>query len=107
MPDQSHERYESIFADVEAPFAFLDLDAMWRNAGAMLDRARGKPVRVASKSLRCRAVIDSITARQRRLLLATRTGLPAARSSIAPALAHIASRSTKANGASTSAKIDS
>ena len=62
----THAEYESIFAEVEAPFAFVDLDAMWANAGAMLDRAAGKPVRVASKSLRCRAVIESILARDER-----------------------------------------
>jgi D-serine deaminase-like pyridoxal phosphate-dependent protein len=59
-PDQSHERYESIFAEVEAPFAFVDLDAMWANAAAMLERAGGKPIRVASKSLRCRALLAQI-----------------------------------------------
>jgi len=36
-------RYERIFAEVEAPFAFVDLDAMWSNAGDMLRRASGKP----------------------------------------------------------------
>jgi D-serine deaminase-like pyridoxal phosphate-dependent protein len=58
---RSYEEYESIFAEVEAPFAFVDLDAMGANASAMLDRAGGKPIRVASKSLRCRAL-------QRRIL---------------------------------------
>ena len=28
----SHADYERIFAEVEAPFAFVDLDAMWDNA---------------------------------------------------------------------------
>ncbi len=37
--DQSHARYEAIFAEVEAPFAFVDLDAMGSNAAAMLERA--------------------------------------------------------------------
>jgi D-serine deaminase-like pyridoxal phosphate-dependent protein len=41
-------------ADVAAPFAFVDLDAMWANADDMVRRAGGKPIRVASKSLRCR-----------------------------------------------------
>jgi len=59
-PSQSHERYERVFAEVEAPFAFVDLDAMWANADAMLERARGKPVRVASKSVRCRALLQAI-----------------------------------------------
>ncbi|HEU4945495.1 MAG TPA: amino acid deaminase/aldolase [Solirubrobacterales bacterium] len=62
MPEQSHARYEAIFAEVEAPFAFVDLDAMWSNSAAMLTRARGKPVRVASKSLRCRALLERILA---------------------------------------------
>src|SRR5262245_33420093 len=59
-PEQTHSRYESIFQEVEAPFAFADLDAMWGNAEEMLGRAGSKPVRVASKSVRCRAVIDRI-----------------------------------------------
>jgi D-serine deaminase-like pyridoxal phosphate-dependent protein len=50
------QRYEQAFADLDAPFAFLDLDAMWSNAGEMLSRAGDKPIRVASKSLRCRAI---------------------------------------------------
>jgi D-serine deaminase-like pyridoxal phosphate-dependent protein len=59
-PVQSHERYEAIFAGVEAPFAFADLDAMAANGEEMLGRAGGKPIRVASKSLRCRALLERI-----------------------------------------------
>jgi D-serine deaminase-like pyridoxal phosphate-dependent protein len=59
-PARSHEELEAIFADVEAPFAFVDLDAMDANAAEMLGRAGGKPVRVASKSLRCRALLERI-----------------------------------------------
>ena len=65
-PSQSHERYERIFAEVEAPFAFVDLDAMWANAAAMQERAGGKPVRVASKSVRCRALLEAILRRDAR-----------------------------------------
>ncbi|HEY5941869.1 MAG TPA: amino acid deaminase/aldolase [Solirubrobacterales bacterium] len=65
-PPQSHERYERIFAEVEAPFAFVDLEAMWENADAMLSRAGSKPVRVASKSIRCRALLEAILARDPR-----------------------------------------
>ena len=54
------ERYEHIFADRAAPFAFVDLDAMWRNAADMLRRAAGKPIRVASKSVRCRGLLRAI-----------------------------------------------
>ena len=61
-PTRSYEQYESIFAEVEAPFAFVDLDAMAANAAEMLGRAGGKPIRVASKSLRCRALLERILA---------------------------------------------
>jgi D-serine deaminase-like pyridoxal phosphate-dependent protein len=65
-PQQSHERYERVFAEVEAPFAFVDLKAMWANAEEMLRRAGGKPIRVASKSIRCRALLEAILARDPR-----------------------------------------
>ncbi len=58
--DQSHTRYEQIFAAIEAPFAFVDLDAMGANATEMLGRAGSKPIRVASKSLRCRSLLERI-----------------------------------------------
>jgi D-serine deaminase-like pyridoxal phosphate-dependent protein len=65
-PAQSHERYEQIFAEVEAPFAFVDLGAMWANAGAMLARTGDKPIRVATKSVRCRALLEAILQRDER-----------------------------------------
>jgi D-serine deaminase-like pyridoxal phosphate-dependent protein len=65
-PPQSHERYERVFAEIEAPFAFVDLEAMWANAEEMLVRAAGKPVRVASKSIRCRALLEAILDRDKR-----------------------------------------
>jgi D-serine deaminase-like pyridoxal phosphate-dependent protein len=66
VSDRSHGEFESIFAEVEAPFAFVDLDAMWSNAEAMLGRAGTKPIRVASKSLRCRALLERILDRDER-----------------------------------------
>jgi D-serine deaminase-like pyridoxal phosphate-dependent protein len=66
VPQQTHARYEEAFAEVEAPFAFVDLDAMWANADDMLERAGGKPIRVATKSLRCRALIERILDRDER-----------------------------------------
>src|SRR5262249_40286354 len=62
VPEQSHARYEAIFAEVEAPFAFVDLDAMRANAEEMLGRAGTKPIRGASKSVRCRALLERILA---------------------------------------------
>lgn len=55
--------YERAFAEVEAPFALVDLDALWSNAAEMLERARGRPLRVASKSVRCRSLLEAILAR--------------------------------------------
>jgi len=65
-PLQTHERYERVFAEVEAPFAFVDLEAMGANADSMLERAGGKRVRVASKSVRCRALLRAILERDSR-----------------------------------------
>jgi D-serine deaminase-like pyridoxal phosphate-dependent protein len=59
-PAHSYEQYEQILAEVEAPFAFVDLDAMAANTAEMLGRAGGKPIRVASKSLRCRALLERV-----------------------------------------------
>ena len=64
-PD-AYERYEIAFEGVEAPFAFVDMDAMWANAGAMLELAGDKPIRVASKSVRCRRLLDAILDRDDR-----------------------------------------
>jgi D-serine deaminase-like pyridoxal phosphate-dependent protein len=60
---RSHAQFEQIFEEVEAPFAFVDLDAMRSNADAMLARAGGKPIRVASKSIRCRELLELILGR--------------------------------------------
>ncbi|GIK78878.1 MAG: amino acid deaminase/aldolase [Acidobacteria bacterium] len=60
--EELHERYEAIFEGIEAPFAFVDLDALAANADAMLARGAGKPIRVASKSVRCREVLERIDA---------------------------------------------
>jgi D-serine deaminase-like pyridoxal phosphate-dependent protein len=59
-PAELYERYEAAFADVQAPFAFVDLDAVWANAADMLRRSRGKPIRVASKSIRSRPVVERL-----------------------------------------------
>jgi D-serine deaminase-like pyridoxal phosphate-dependent protein len=64
--DEDHARYEAAFAGRDAPFAFVDLDAMWENAAEMLGRAGGKPIRVASKSVRCRPLLEAIAKRDGR-----------------------------------------
>jgi D-serine deaminase-like pyridoxal phosphate-dependent protein len=62
--ERTYEELERIFAGVDAPFAFVDLDALWSNAAEMLERARGTPIRVASKSLRCRSLLEAILGRE-------------------------------------------
>jgi D-serine deaminase-like pyridoxal phosphate-dependent protein len=53
-------RYEGIFESVSPPFAFVDLDALRANARFMLDQAAGKPIRIASKSVRSVALLRRI-----------------------------------------------
>lgn len=50
--ERLYDRYEAIFEGIEAPFAFVDLDAVGANSEEMLGRAAGKPIRIASKSVR-------------------------------------------------------
>ena len=45
-------------AHLSPPFAVVDLDAFDRNATELLRRAGGKPIRVASKSVRSRGLVD-------------------------------------------------
>ncbi|HEY0516105.1 MAG TPA: alanine racemase, partial [Solirubrobacteraceae bacterium] len=51
-----HARLEEATSGLQAPFALVDLDAFDSNAADMGRRAAGKPIRLASKSLRCRAL---------------------------------------------------
>ncbi len=62
-PRSEHERLERATEGLQAPFALVDLDAMWANAAEMEQRAAGKPIRLASKSLRCRELQDQVLAR--------------------------------------------
>jgi D-serine deaminase-like pyridoxal phosphate-dependent protein len=54
------QRYETATARLEAPFAIVDLAALRANAAAMTGRAAGKPIRLASKSVRCRPLIERV-----------------------------------------------
>jgi D-serine deaminase-like pyridoxal phosphate-dependent protein len=58
--ERTYEELESIFAGIDAPFALVDLDAMWSNGREMLGRAQGTPIRVASKSVRCRSLLAAM-----------------------------------------------
>jgi D-serine deaminase-like pyridoxal phosphate-dependent protein len=56
------QRYDRATAHLDPPFAVLDLAALRSNASSMLQRAGGKPIRVASKSIRSRPVLERILA---------------------------------------------
>ncbi|GAA3580380.1 amino acid deaminase/aldolase [Nonomuraea rosea] len=56
------QRYDSATAALEPPFAILDLAALRANAADLVRRAAGKPIRVASKSVRSRPVLERILA---------------------------------------------
>ncbi|GAA2942904.1 amino acid deaminase/aldolase [Kitasatospora cinereorecta] len=56
-------RYDRATAHLDAPVAVVDLEAFDANADDLVRRAGGKPVRVASKSVRCRALLERVLAR--------------------------------------------
>ncbi|MDT0437447.1 MULTISPECIES: amino acid deaminase/aldolase [Streptomyces] len=56
-------RYDRATAHLDAPVAIVDLDAFDANAADLVRRAAGKPIRVASKSVRCRALLERVLAR--------------------------------------------
>ncbi|QNP73713.1 amino acid deaminase/aldolase [Streptomyces roseirectus] len=56
-------RYDRATAHLDAPLAIVDLDAFDANADDLRRRAAGKPIRVASKSVRCRALLERVLAR--------------------------------------------
>ena len=59
----ARERYDRATADLDPPLAIVDLGAFDRNAADLTRRAAlagngGPPIRVATKSLRCRYLIE-------------------------------------------------
>jgi D-serine deaminase-like pyridoxal phosphate-dependent protein len=61
-PAQAYERLERATAALQAPFALIDIDAMNANARDLVRRAGRKPIRLASKSLRCRGLQERVLA---------------------------------------------
>jgi D-serine deaminase-like pyridoxal phosphate-dependent protein len=64
------QRLEHATNGLEPPFAAVDLDAFDANAADLLRRAGATPVRLASKSVRCRALIERALAAGLRGILA-------------------------------------
>jgi D-serine deaminase-like pyridoxal phosphate-dependent protein len=56
-------RYDRLTADIDPPLAIVDLAAFDRNAADLTRRAANRPVRVATKSVRCRCLIERALAR--------------------------------------------
>jgi D-serine deaminase-like pyridoxal phosphate-dependent protein len=63
MPDASARvRYDEATAGLDPPLAIVDLAAFDHNAADLVRRAGGRPIRVASKSVRCRFLLDRVLA---------------------------------------------
>jgi D-serine deaminase-like pyridoxal phosphate-dependent protein len=57
------KRLDRATGHLETPIAAVDLTAFDDNAARLVERAGGKPLRVASKSVRCRALLERALAR--------------------------------------------
>ena len=59
-PSADRTRYDRATAHLDAPLAIVDLEAFDANAEDLVRRAAGKPIRVASKSVRVRALLERV-----------------------------------------------
>jgi D-serine deaminase-like pyridoxal phosphate-dependent protein len=57
-------RYDRATAHLDAPLALVDLAAFDANAADLVRRAAGKPIRLATKSVRCRALLERALAQE-------------------------------------------
>jgi D-serine deaminase-like pyridoxal phosphate-dependent protein len=61
VPDETHRmRLDAATKHLDAPIAVVDLDAFDHNAADLVRRAAGRPIRVASKSVRCRFLLERV-----------------------------------------------
>jgi D-serine deaminase-like pyridoxal phosphate-dependent protein len=61
--DTLRQRLDKITGHLETPLAVVDLAAFDDNAERLTARAGGKPIRVASKSVRCRSLLERVLSR--------------------------------------------
>ncbi|HEX2131720.1 MAG TPA: amino acid deaminase/aldolase [Actinophytocola sp.] len=61
MPDA--DSYNAATKHLDPPIAVVDLEAFDHNADDLLRRAAGRPIRVASKSVRCRYLLERVLRR--------------------------------------------
>ena len=57
---QGYQYYKDILKGKRLPLAYVDLDLMDANIESILSRSNGKKIRIASKSVRCKAIMDHI-----------------------------------------------
>jgi D-serine deaminase-like pyridoxal phosphate-dependent protein len=64
-PADRYQRYREALRDDPLPVAAVDLDALDRNVDTLVApvKARGKTLRIASKSIRCAALLRAVAAR--------------------------------------------
>ncbi len=62
-PEALRARYDRLTAGIDPPLAIVDLDAFDRNAADLVRRSADHPIRVATKSVRCRYLIERTLAR--------------------------------------------
>ena len=79
------ERLQAATANLTPPFAVVDLDALDTNATSMINRADGLPIRLATKSIRCRAIANRVLVAAR---VPGRHGVLARRGHLAGPLRH-------------------
>ena len=65
VPDETHrKRLDAATEHLDPPLAVVDLEAFDHNAAGLVRRAAGRPVRVASKSVRCRFLLERVLRRE-------------------------------------------
>ncbi len=63
MPTDAYQRFKTAILAEPLPLAVVDLDAFDRNVDRLVAEAKGKPLRIASKSVRCPALLKRVAAR--------------------------------------------
>ena len=65
--ERSHADWKKLLADQSLPLAWVDLDALDRNTTALLQRAGSLPIRIATKSVRTRWLLEYLLSASPRL----------------------------------------
>lgn len=58
--DKNYRHYKDVFKGRQMPFAFVDLDLFDENVKNIAARAKGKHIRIASKSVRCASLLRRV-----------------------------------------------